>query len=186
MHHLQKKPIRRFRTPASAANEIQSWYVVHQFIPLHPSICLFHKATVDISNNFLDVSSSRRKSRKAHFTAPSHIRRVIMSAGLAKDLRTRHHVRSLPIRKDDEVRVVRGTYKGREGKVIDVYRKKYVIHIERLQRDKVNGGQVHVGIHPSNVVITKIFMDKDRKALLEKKAKGTDATKAAAAAAMSA
>ena len=27
-------------------------------------------------------------------------------------------VRSMPVRKDDEVSVVRGTYKGREGKVI--------------------------------------------------------------------
>lgn len=31
------------------------------------------------------------------------------------------------------------------------------------------GNTVHVGIHPSKVVITKIKMDKDRKALLERK-----------------
>lgn len=48
-------------------------------------------------------------------------------------------VRSVPIRKDDEVSVVRGTYKGREGKVVQVYRKKWVIHIERITREKVNG-----------------------------------------------
>lgn len=48
-------------------------------------------------------------------------------------------VRSVPVRKDDEVMVVRGSFKGREGKVIAVYRKKWVIHIERLTRDKVNG-----------------------------------------------
>lgn len=45
----------------------------------------------------------------------------------------------MPIRKDDEVTVVRGTYKGREGKVVQVYRKKWVIHIERITREKVNG-----------------------------------------------
>ena len=45
----------------------------------------------------------------------------------------------MPIRKDDEVHIVRGTYKGREGKVIQVYRKKWVIHVERVTRDKVNG-----------------------------------------------
>lgn len=45
----------------------------------------------------------------------------------------------MPIRKDDEVSVVRGTYKGREGKVVQVYRKKWVIHIERITREKVNG-----------------------------------------------
>lgn len=50
-------------------------------------------------------TSSRRKMRKAHFTAPSHERRRIMSATLSKDLRTRYNVRSMPIRKDDEVQV---------------------------------------------------------------------------------
>lgn len=43
--------------------------------------------------------------RKAHFTAPSHERRRIMSAPLSKDLRLKHNVRSMPIRKDDEVQV---------------------------------------------------------------------------------
>ena len=85
------------------------------------------------------VSSSRRKSRKAHFTAPSHVRRVIMSSALSEELRKKYHVRSMPVRKDDEVSVVRGTYKGREGKVIQCYRKKWVIHIERITREKASG-----------------------------------------------
>ena len=71
-------------------------------------------------------------------------------------------IRSLPIRKDDEVLVVRGSSKGSEGKVVQVYRKKLVIHVERLQREKVNGQTVPVPVHPSNVVITKIKVDKDR------------------------
>lgn len=32
-----------------------------------------------------------------------------------------------------------------------MYRKKYVIYIERVQREKANGTTVHVGIHPSKV-----------------------------------
>ena len=41
-----------------------------------------------------------------------------MSAPLSKELRTKHNVRSLPIRKDDEVMVVRGHFKGQQtGKV---------------------------------------------------------------------
>merc|ERR1712194_872423 len=75
-------------------------------------------------------ASSRRKSRKAHFSAPSSVRRKIMSAHLNKELSHKHHVKAMPIRKDDEVIVVRGSHRGREGKVIQVYRKKYVIHIE--------------------------------------------------------
>merc|ERR1711924_260966 len=77
-----------------------------------------------------------RKSRKAHFTAPSSVRRKIMSAHLNKELSQKYHVKSMPIRKDDEVIVVRGSNRGREGKVIQVYRKKYVIHIECHPREE--------------------------------------------------
>lgn len=48
-------------------------------------------------------------------------------------------VRSLPVRKGDEVMVVRGAYKNREGKVETCYRRKFVIHIERITREKANG-----------------------------------------------
>merc|ERR1712005_24956 len=116
-----------------------------------------------------NVSSSLRKARKAHFTAPSSVRRKIMSAHLDKTLSNKYHVKSMPIRKDDEVIVVRGSHRGREGKVIQVYRKKYVIHIERVTREKSNGSTVNVGIHPSNVMITKLKLDKDRRAILERK-----------------
>ena len=85
------------------------------------------------------VSSQRRKSRKAHFTAPSSIRRRIMSSHLNKDLRTKHEVRSIPIRKGDTVKVMRGIYKGREGKVLTVYRKKWCVHIDKVTKEKTNG-----------------------------------------------
>merc|ERR1711904_70670 len=97
-----------------------------------------------------NVSSSRRKSRNAHFNAPSSVRRKIMSAHLNKELIQKYHVKSMPIRKDDEVIVVRGINRGREGKGIQGNRKKY-------------------GIHPSNVMITKLKLDKDRRAILERK-----------------
>jgi len=38
------------------------------------------------------VSSSRRKCRKAHFSAPSHVRRKVMTTSLSKDLRNKHVV----------------------------------------------------------------------------------------------
>ncbi|KAJ1509496.1 60S ribosomal protein L26 [Coelomomyces lativittatus] len=85
------------------------------------------------------VTSSRRKNRKAHFTAPSGVRRILMSAPLSKELRQKYKTRSMPIRKDDEVRVVRGSFQGREGKVLKSYRKKYIIHIENVNRERVNG-----------------------------------------------
>ena len=80
----------------------------------------------------------------------------------------------MPIRKDDEVTIVRGTNKTREGKVTSVYRLKYVVHIERVSREKSNGSSVPIGIHPSKCVITKLKLDKDRENILERIAKGRE------------
>lgn len=79
----------------------------------------------------------------------------------------------MPIRKDDEVTVARGSFKGRAGKVVQVYRKKWVIHIERITREKASGATVQVGIHPSKCVITKLKLDKDRKSILDRKNRDT-------------
>ena len=115
------------------------------------------------------VSSSRRKCRKAHFTAHSTLRRKLMSAPLCKDLQEKYNVRSMPIHKDDDIQITRGSFKNREGKVTQVYRKKWVIHVERVTRDRSNGATVPVGVDPSNCVIMKLKLNKDRKALLARK-----------------
>lgn len=81
--------------------------------------------------------------------------------------------RNIPIRKDDEVQVVRGHYKGQQvGKVVQCYRKKFCVYIERIQREKANGASVYVGIHSSKVAIVKLKMDKDRKLIVDRRAKG--------------
>merc|ERR1711981_1155680 len=115
------------------------------------------------------VSASRRKARKAHFSAPSSERRILMSASLSNELRQKHNVRSLPLRKDDEVEVMRGFFKGRSGRIVSCYRRKFIVHVDRITREKANGATVHVGIHPSKVQIVKIKMHKDRKNMLERK-----------------
>jgi len=115
-----------------------------------------------------------------------------MSAPLSKELREKHgvrlnrrsasnaplltspQVRSIPIRKDDEVLIVRGSHKGREGKITSVYRLKYVVHIERVVREKSSGQSTPLGIHPSNVVITKLKLDKDRESILERRKAGRE------------
>ena len=56
-----------------------------------------------------------------------------------------------------------------------VYRLKYIIHVERVNREKSNGQSVPIGIHPSKVVVTKLKLDKDREKLLERKGKGREA-----------
>ena len=120
----------------------------------------------------VEVTSSRRKQRRAHFSAPSHIRYRIMSATLSKTLRTKYGVRALPIRKDDEVVVMRGTRKGSKGKVVQVHRKKWAIHIDKLTKNKANGAPYQIPIHPSNVAITKVKEPKDRMARIATVAAG--------------
>lgn len=92
-----------------------------------------------------------------------------MSAPLSKELKSKYNVRSLPVRKDDEVLVTRGHYKGQQGKITNCYRKKWVIHIERLHREKANGATVNVGFDPSKVEIVKLKLNKDRKDILARK-----------------
>jgi len=95
-----------------------------------------------------------------------------MASTLSADLRTRHGIRSLPIRKDDEVHILHGEHKGREGKVVQVYRKKYCIYIEKITREKANGATVHIPLDPSKVQIIKLKMSRARNGLIERKAKG--------------
>jgi large subunit ribosomal protein L26e len=116
-----------------------------------------------------EVSSSRRKQRKAHFTAPSHERRIRMSAPLSSELAEKYGVHAVPIRVGDEVRITRGKYKMQEGKVKRCHRKKYRIAVEGVAREDSRGLPVDIGIHPSKVQIIALRLDKDRTALLKRK-----------------
>merc|ERR1711977_811975 len=103
------------------------------------------------------VSSQRRKARKAHFTAPSNIRRRMMSCLLSKELRTKYDCRSVPVRKGDTVLIKRGS-------------------VEKGVRDKKNGSQVPIPINASNCEITALKLDKSRKELLKRRNKSAKAS----------
>ncbi len=62
-----------------------------------------------------------------------------MSSTLDKKLREKHGVRSVPIRVKDEVEIITGKLKGQKGVVKTVYRKKYKIYVEGIQKTKNNG-----------------------------------------------
>ncbi|KAH3686002.1 hypothetical protein WICPIJ_003001 [Wickerhamomyces pijperi] len=117
----------------------------------------------------LDVSSSRSKARKAYFNASSLERRVLLSAPLSKELREQYGIKALPIRKEDSVLVVRGSKKGTEGKVSSVYRLKFAVQVDKLVKEKSNGASIPINIHPSKLVITNLYLDADRKALIARK-----------------
>lgn len=117
------------------------------------------------------MTSDHSKIRKGHFNAPSHVRWKIKSP-FSKELQQKYKVLSMSIHKDDEFQVVQGHYKGQQiGKVVKMYRNKYIICIEQVQCEKANGTTVHVSIHPSKVVITSLKLDKDREKILERNAK---------------
>ena len=53
---------------------------------------------------------------------------------------------------------MRGHFKGQQvGKITQVYRKRFCVYIERIQREKANGTTVPVAIHPSKVNITSLI-----------------------------
>ena len=123
-------------------------------------------------------SKQPRKQRKALYQAPLHKRQKLVSAHLSKELREKLGKRSLPVRKGDEVKIMRGEFKGRTGKVIKVDLKKLRIYIDGITRKKSTGEEVHVPIHPSNVMIINADLsDKMRVKIIEraKTAKGVGA-----------
>ena len=97
----------------------------------------------------------------------------MMSCHLSKELQTKYSCRSVPVRKGDTVLIKTGDtekgIRGKTGKVLTVYRRRWCIHVEKVVKDKKNGSQVQVPIDPSNCEITQLKLDKSRKALLQRK-----------------
>merc|ERR1711933_482664 len=87
-------------------------------------------------------------------------------------LKKKFSVNALPVCKGDEIRIIRGWFKRNKGKIITVYHKKRIIHVNRVTKVKINGQTVNVGIDPSNCMITKLKMNAERKHLLTKKEHG--------------
>jgi large subunit ribosomal protein L26e len=116
------------------------------------------------------IASKRRTQRKLQLGAPSSVKRKLMSSHLNKSLRDQYKIRSLPIKRGDEVKILKGKGKGKTGKVVQVYRKRNVIYVDKVQRDKQNGQTVFLPIKPSYCVIEKLLINKDRTKTIEKRA----------------
>ena len=102
------------------------------------------------------------------YTASKHLLSKQLGSHLAKDLKEKHHCKSMRVIEGDSVKVLRGEFKGIEGKVTRVSTEKRGIAIEGIKREKLKGGNVDIYIHPSNVVITSLNLeDKWRQNRLE-------------------
>lgn len=94
----------------------------------------------------------------------------LVCSNLSENLKKQYNKKSTSVVKGDTVRIMRGEYKGVEGKVEKINTNKGKLSIEGVQREKIKGGQVKVLIHASNVKISSLNMDdKYRKNKFENK-----------------
>lgn len=113
------------------------------------------------------VSKQPRKKRKELFNLPLHKRRKQMSARLSEELSKTYKKRNVPVCKGDRVRIVRGDFRGKEGKVTSVDRKNYRLGIEGIAVKKISGKEIPVSVHPSKVMIIEMQVtDEERKKAL--------------------
>ncbi len=101
-------------------------------------------------------SKQPRKQRKFSINAPLHIKHRFLSAHLSNDLKKKYGKRSLPLRKGDEVLVMRGSFAKKKAKVVSVDVKNSQVSLENLNRSKKDGTKVGVNFHPSSLMITSI------------------------------
>ena len=114
-------------------------------------------------------SKQPRKQRKYIANAPLHIRHKFLSSQLSKSLREKYSKRNLPLRKGDEVLVMRGSFSKKKAKVTSINLKKSRIALEGIQRTKKDGTKVNVYFHPSVLQISSLNLDdKKRVELLNK------------------
>jgi len=116
------------------------------------------------------MSKQPRKQRKLIYKAPLHIRHKLMSVKLSEELREQYKRRSLPVKKGDTIKVMRGDFKDHEGKIEKVDLKNYRVMIEGMSVQKPDGNKVYHSVHPSNIMILELDLEDDeRSEIIERK-----------------
>ena len=116
------------------------------------------------------TSKKPGKQRKFLYTSPIHLKRKLLSSHLSKSLREKYKKRSMPVRKGDEILVMRGKFKGKTGKVSRIDLEKQRVFIDGVSRKRTVGTEVLVPIPSSNVQITNLNLDDKRRVkILERK-----------------
>ncbi len=114
-----------------------------------------------------------RKQRKYRHKAPLHVKQKFVSAHLSEVLRNRFGKRSLPLRKGDEVKVMRGSNKGFKGKIERIDLKTSKVYVEGLNVKKVDGSEVLRPIDPSNLIIIDSKMEDKRRQMIVERSRET-------------
>jgi large subunit ribosomal protein L24 len=96
----------------------------------------------------------------------------MLAAHLSKELREKYKTRSFPVRKGDEVEVMRGEFKKKRGKISRSDLKKYKVYIEGMTIKRTDGTERQVAFHPSNLKIINLNLDDKRRVkMIERKTK---------------
>ena len=115
-------------------------------------------------------SKQPRKQRKYRHNAPLHIRQKLVSAHLSKELHKKHNKRSINLKKGDGVKISRGQFRNKTGKIEEVNLKKTVVYVSGIEVAKRDGTKTRYPIHPSNLIVTELNMDdKMRNKIFERK-----------------
>jgi len=123
-------------------------------------------------------SKQPRKQVKFRANAPNHIKRTFMGATLDKKLREKFGMRSIEVKKGDEVKIMRGKFRGKQGKVGNVDVKHTRIEVDGVQRSKAGGEKLVTWFHPSNVKIIILDEKDNRRFKKAKKVEKIEETKA--------
>ena len=104
------------------------------------------------------------------FQATLQTRSKQMGANLSKDLQKKYGKKSARVVEGDSVTILRGEFKGVDGKVSKISTQKSSVAIDGVKKEKTKGDKFDVYIHTSNLVITSLNNDdKWRMAKLEGK-----------------
>ena len=104
-------------------------------------------------------SKQPRKQRKYRYNAPLHVKQKFVSTHLSKDLRKKYKKRNVNLRKGDSVKVMRGQFKNKSGKVDEVDVKKTSVYVDGIETVKRDSTKSRYPIHPSNLIITEVNLD---------------------------
>ncbi len=115
------------------------------------------------------VSKSPRKQRKRVQKAAMHERKNMLKCRLDEFLQEEYGLRSLVVKKGDLVRIMRGQFRDTEGKVTEISYKRGVVFLDNTTITKADGKEAAVPVHPSNLMLVKLELNDERKALIENK-----------------
>ena len=79
-----------------------------------------------------------------------------LGSALSKDLRKKYGKRSVRVVEGDSVTILRGEFKGVDGKVSKVSTEKSSVAIEGVKKEKTKGDKFDVYIHTSNLVVSSL------------------------------